>query len=80
MTNKLNDENKCDLIQAHYALSTISQVVDRLKDLTNIGTSNSPDLKYLRLSWNAGNNYLFSQVENFVETYNGFFDKFYDKE
>lgn len=80
MTNRLNDESKCDLIQAHYALATISQVVDRLKDLTNIGTSNSPDLKYVRLSWNAGNNYLFSQVENFVETFNGFFDKLCSKE
>lgn len=76
MTDRLNDENKCDLIQAYYALATIAQVVDRLKDLTQIGTSNSPNLKYLRLNWNAGNSYLFLQVENFVETFNGFFDKF----
>lgn len=81
MTDRLSDENKCDLVQAGYALETIAEVVDKLKGLTQLGASNSPgSLKYLRLKWNAGNSYLFLQVENFIETFNGFFDKFCDKE
>ena len=80
MTTKLTLEDKTDLTQASYMLATIKQIVDSLDDLTNEGIRNSPDLKYLRMNWNAGCSYLDSTVENFVETFNGFFDKFCDKE
>lgn len=80
MTIRLNYEDKTDLTQASYMLATIKQIVDSLDDLTNEGIRNGADLKYLRMNWNAGNSYLFSQVENFVETFNGFFDKFTDSE
>lgn len=80
MTTKLTLEDKTDLTQASYMLATIKQIVDSLDDLTNEGIRNSPDLKYLRMNWNSGCSYLDSTVEQFVETFNGFFDKFCDKE
>ena len=65
---------------AYYEIATIKQIVDTLETLIQIGLNNRPDLKDLRMKWNAGNSYLDSTVEHFVETFNGFFDKFCDKE
>ena len=77
MSDRLNDENKCDLIQAGYMLEDIKHTVDILQDIIVRGISRaSIDFETARLKWNAGNNYLYTKTENFVETFNGFFDKF----
>ena len=77
MTDLLNVETKVDLVQAGYMLEDIKHTVDILQDIIVRGISReSVDFETARLKWNAGNSYLYTKTENFVETFNGFFDKF----